>query len=224
MPWGYAAVAVGTVLAGSEAKKGAKGAAAKGVQGQLAAQEAYKQYNQPYYDVGTSALTRLDRLASGDFTGFQTSPGYQFNLEQGQEGLLRGAASRGALNAGGTDADLLRFSQGLASNEFGNYVNQLQYLSGLGQSSAQGLGGSASNAASNIGQIQAGAAQNQANITGSTVGQLANLFGQYQTNRGSTYQQPVYQGQGSIGGFGSESFGQYGGGFGGYNFGGGPNG
>lgn len=217
MPWGYAAVAVASVVGANEQKKGAKSAANKGVQGQQASLEAYKQYNQPYYDVGTSALTRLDRLAAGDYTGFQTSPEYQFNLEQGQEGLLRGAASRGALNAGGTDADLLRFSQGLASGELGNYTRNLQYLAGLGQSSAQGLGGSASQAASNIGAIQANQAQQNAAITGNTLGQLSSLFGQYQSNRGSTYQQPVYQGQGSMSGFGSE-IGSFGGG---YNFGGG---
>lgn len=219
-PWGYAAVAVGTVLAGSEAKKGAKGAAGKAEAGQAAAREEYRQYNQPFYDAGASALERLNRFAAGDFTGFQTSPDYQFAQQQGQEGLLRAAASRGSLNAGGTDADLLRFNQGLASQQYGNYLGSLQYLAGLGQSAAQGLGGSASQAASNIGQIRAGSAQQQADITGQTIGQLSNLFGQYQANRGSTYQQPVYQGQGSIGQFGSEPFAQYGSSFGGYNFGG----
>lgn len=216
MPWGYAAVAVGTIAAGALSSNASKNAANKGAQGQLAAQEAYKQYNQPYYDAGTSALARLDRLASGDFSGFTASPAYQFNLGQQQEGLLRAAASRGALNSGGTDVDLQRQAAGLASNEYGNYLSSLQYLAGIGQSSAQGLGGSASNAASNIGQIQAGNAANQGAIYGNTLGQLSNLFGQYQANNASTYQQPVYQGQGSAYGFGNNlsNFST-----GGYNFG-----
>lgn len=219
MSWGYVAVAGATLVSGYLGSQSNKKAAGKGAAGQLAAQEAYAEYNKPFYDTGVSALTRLDRIASGDFSGFEASPGYQFNLEQGQEGLLRGAASRGALNAGGTDADLLRFSQGLASNEFGNYLAQQQYLAGLGQSAAQGLGGSASQAASNIGAINANAAANQGQIYGSTLGQLAGLFGQYQGNQNaSTYQRPVYQGQGAVTQFGSEagSFGS-----GGYNFGGG---
>lgn len=231
MSWGYVAVAGATLVSGYLSSESNKKGANKGAAGQTAAQEAYAAYNKPYYDAGTSSLTRLDRIASGDFSGFEASPGYQFNLEQGQEGLLRGASSRGALNAGGTDVDLLRFSQGLASNEFGNYVGLQQYLAGLGQSAAQGLGGSASQAASNIGQIQQGAAQNQGAIYGNTLGQLAGLFGQYQGNQNaSTYQRPVYS-QGATTGVGGEGgFGnyapqyQYGGSFGGYNFGGGPNG
>lgn len=219
MSWGYVAVAGATLISGYLGSQSNKKAAGKGAAGQTAAQQAYAEYNKPFYDVGTSALTRLDRIASGDFTGFETSPGYQFNLEQGQEGLLRAAGSRGALNSGGTDVDLLKYSQGLASNEFGNYLSQQQYLAGLGQSAAQGLGGSASTAASNIGAINANAAANQGAIYGSTLGQLAGLFGQYQgNNRASTYQQPVYQGQGARSSFGSEA-GTFGGG--GYNFGGG---
>lgn len=220
MSWGYVAVAGATLISGYLGSQSNKKAANKAAAGAMAAPEAYAQYNQPFYDAGVSALERLNRLSAGDYSGagFESSPDYRFALEQGNEGLLRSAASRGALNSGGTDVDLLRFNQGLASQQLGTYRAGLERLAGYGQSAAQGLGGSASNAANNVGQIQAGAAQNQGAIYGNTLGQLAGLFGQYQAanQNASTYQRPVYQGQGANANFGSEA-----GTFGGYNFGGG---
>lgn len=216
MSWGYVAVAAATVVGGYLSSEGSKKGAQKGVSAQDRARLEYQAYNQPYYDAGTSAVDRLARLNAGDFTGFEASPDYQFSLDQGNEALTRAAASRGSLNSGGTDVDLLTFGQGLASQNYGTYYNRLAQLAGMGQSAAQGLGGSASNAANNIGQIQAGNAANQGAIWGSTIGQLGGLYGQYLGNQ-STYQRPVYQGQGAVGNFGSEQLQQP---SGGYNFGG----
>jgi hypothetical protein len=79
-------------------------------------------------------------------------PGYQFQLQQGQQALQRSAAAKGLLNSGATLKGLDRYSQGLAATQYqnawdrnqalyANKWNRLGQLSGVGQSSAQNLGG-----------------------------------------------------------------------------------
>lgn len=65
---------------------------------------------------------------------FQAGPGYQFQLQQGQQAINRTAASRGMLASGNTSLDLLRYSQGLADQEYDDYLNRLdgQQRFGLG--------------------------------------------------------------------------------------------
>lgn len=196
MPWGIAAAAVVGAYSANQQSKAAKKAAKAGAAGQMASVEEYKQYNQPYYDAGTSALSRLEKLNAGDMSAFQQSPDYQWTQQQGLEGINRMAASRGALNSGGTDVDLLRYGQGLASQQYGNYYSRLAQLAGMGQSSAQGLGGSASNAAANIGALNAQGIVGSQNAWSNYGSQLGSLLGQYQgqhgfgNNRQSTYTKP----------------------------------
>lgn len=60
----------------------------------------------------------------------QQDPGYQFRLKQGQEALERSAAARGGLLSGRAARDTADYSQGLASQEFGNSWNRLMQLQG----------------------------------------------------------------------------------------------
>lgn len=71
---------------------------------------------------------------------FQTGPGYEFQMSQGLDALERRAAARGQLNSGNTNIDTLTYSQGLANQEWGNWLDRLQgfdsqqnqnYLAGL---------------------------------------------------------------------------------------------
>lgn len=71
---------------------------------------------------------------------FQQGPGYQFAQQQGEQGLMRNAAARGMLASGNTSADLMKFNQGLANQEYGNWQNR---LGGLGQMYMQGATGQA---------------------------------------------------------------------------------
>lgn len=65
---------------------------------------------------------------------FSTSPGYQFQLDQGQQALERSASARGMLGSGNTMADIMRYSQGVADQSYGSWLDR---LSGLG---SQGIG------------------------------------------------------------------------------------
>jgi hypothetical protein len=147
-------------------------------------QQMFQQTQQnlaPWMQTGQVALSELgQRTTSGGdlnqpFTldKFQQSPAYQFNLEQGQQAINKGAAARGGFYQPGTLQDIAKFSQGLASNEFqnafsnyntnqNNIWNRLYGLSGSGQNAAANLGGFAGTAAGNIGNSITGGANAQA--------------------------------------------------------------
>lgn len=83
---------------------------------------------------GAGSQLALDAYGAGGAAGnqraldaFQAGPGYQFAQDQGQQAVERRRAVAGGWNSGNTDIDLLKFSQGLADQEYGNW------RTGLGQ-------------------------------------------------------------------------------------------
>lgn len=88
---------------------------------------------EPYREAGVGALGRLEDISRGDFSGFETSPGYEFRLAEGQKAQERSAAARGGLLSGRGVKELERFAQGTASGEFANYWNRQAGLAGVGQ-------------------------------------------------------------------------------------------
>lgn len=56
---------------------------------------------------------------------FETSPGFTFNFDQGMQGLSRARAVNGTLASGNADTDAMKFASGLASNEWGNWLQSL---------------------------------------------------------------------------------------------------
>lgn len=94
----------------------------------------------PWLDTGKWALGQQKNALTGDWSGFMQSPDYQYALDQGFKGLDRSAAARGRLYSGGYGEDLTKFGQGLATQNYGNYMNRLAGLSGSGQTSANALG------------------------------------------------------------------------------------
>jgi hypothetical protein len=134
-----------------------------------------------------------------DYSAFFNSPDYQFALQQGQQGVDRDAAARGALYSGGHTADVLKFGQGLASQQFNNYTNRLASLAGVGQTAANELGAYGQNTANSIGNLMTNAGNarassflQQGRIAGQTAGALGNAFNQflgYYQNRPQTQTQ-----------------------------------
>ena len=70
----------------------------------------------------------------------QQTPGYQFQLQQGNENVLRNASRTGSLNSGGTNVDLMNYGQGLAGQTYNNYVSNLLPFLGYSTSNAGGAG------------------------------------------------------------------------------------
>lgn len=148
-------------------------------------EEAALDYLDPYSGAGEQALSPLLGLLTGkklnSTTGeydsitpeqrldlFQTSPGYQFRINEAQKAIQNSQAARGNLLSGGAMKELQDRSQGMASDEYNNYISQLGSLAGMGQA----------------------AATNQASIVNGNIGALSSL---YQGGLNSTYQAQKYQ-------------------------------
>ena len=183
---------------------------------------ASSQFDQAGYDSALAAynqsanqpLTANGDVTPGMFThqfglqDFQESPAYQFNLQQGQQALDKGANARGNLYAPQTLQDLSKFSQGLAGNEWnnaysqyqnniGNIWNRFNSMSQGGQSAANQTGAAGANAANNQGMSLQNAGNAQAaGIMGANTalqGGLNNyMFYDYLKNQ----QRPAYSAQG----------------------------
>jgi hypothetical protein len=103
-----------------------------------------------------NAMTGDDR-----YGGFYASPGYQFRQDEAARMVNQNAAARGRYMSGARDKALTRYSQGIASAEFGDYMNRLAAASGLGQTATNNSAILGANAASSVAnnQINAGAAR-----------------------------------------------------------------
>lgn len=123
-------------------------------------------------------------------------PGYQFQQQQGNQAVQRNLAATGLLQSGAAGKALQQYGQGVASQYAGQYVNGLQSLAGLGQTSVANTGAVGANTANQIGsnQIYSGNAQasgyvGQANSVNSGLSGLSGLYGQYNTMSQQQYQQ-----------------------------------
>jgi len=133
---------------------------------------------------GTQPGGALTQQAYTPFTTqqFQQDPGYQFQLQQGENALTNGASISGGMNSNNLKG-LIGYSQGLANTDYqtalGNYMNQYQLgnqaaqqnftnlsnLSQTGANAGQGLGSQSANVGSTIGQNIIGAGNAQASGT-----------------------------------------------------------
>jgi len=106
-------------------------------------------YNTYGLDPAGAEETQQQALAD-----FETSPGYQFRMDEGSKALDRSAASRGLLRSGAQQKAITAFGQGVASEEYGNYMDDLLAVSGLGgQAASSGnntAAGLTANASDNI--------------------------------------------------------------------------
>lgn len=187
----------GSLIGGKKSKKAGKtaasgyDAAAEQYRNALAASQAYMQ---PYQQAGTAGLASLDRLNSGDYSGFNQSPDYQYALKEGLAGVEGSAAARGGLYSGNAMRALQATGSGLASQNLGNYRNAVMNQIGIGQNAAGTLTNASFNAAGGIGAGLAGSGdarasgivgQSNAYQTGlSELGTLAgNAFGNVLTKK-----------------------------------------
>lgn len=187
MSWGAVAGAAVSVVGGYLSNKNSKKANSSSQGAYDQAYAANTANLQPYMDAGAGALNQLSQLNSGNYSSFNQSPDYQFAQQQGLQGLDRSAAARGSLYSGGQQADVLNYSQGLASQQYNNYYNKIQNLAGMGQGAASALTGVNSNYANQTASTaQSNAANNNA-LIGLVGGVGSNLLGNYGDTRASSY-------------------------------------
>lgn len=98
----------------------------------------------PYTAQGGYAMDALRDLAEYGLRDFTADPGYQFRLGEGERATNRAAAVGGSRYSGANLKALQRFSQGLASEEYGNaYGRRFNALNALGQYGLAGAQGTA---------------------------------------------------------------------------------
>jgi hypothetical protein len=176
----------------------ADSAAASQAQSLAFQREMYEQNREdmaPWRDTGENALNRLWYKTKKGPGSFRKSPGYKFAFEQGVNALDRSAAARGRLNSGAQDKALTRYGQGMANQEYDNFLNRYyqsltpyQSLAGVGQTATSTTANMGQNAANsiagiynNIGntQLSAGDARASGYINqGNVMSNLANQAGQ----------------------------------------------
>lgn len=88
----------------------------------------------------------------GNMSRFFTSPDYQFRQEQGTQAIDRSAAARGGALSGNAIRAGTEYAGNLASGEFGNYVNRLLAMAGLGTAATNNVINAGTNAANNMSQ------------------------------------------------------------------------
>lgn len=154
----------------------------------------------PYRAIGETATgemtTRLKDLTSPivmDQAALEKTPGYQFNLTQGQRGVTNSSAARGLASSGAALKGAAAFATGLADNTYQqqfnnantNQTNAYTRLKGLidtGTTAATVGGTLGEKAAYNSGVAEVGAGNAQAaadNRIGTSISNLASNVGGY---------------------------------------------
>src|SRR3990167_7122044 len=92
----------------------------------------------PYIDFGKRGLEGLTSFMS-DPRMIEQLPYYQFNLDQGLQSLQRGALAKGKFFSGQNVQDVLKFSQGLASQTYQDEFARRFSLANVGLTAGQAL-------------------------------------------------------------------------------------
>lgn len=175
-------------ITGSTANKAGKQQAAgiqKGIDFEKEVFDYFKSINAPFVEQGTNALARYaDIVLGGNLDAYKQSPGYKFQLQQGQNAITNTAATRGGVKGGNTLKALTSFGQNLAKGDYYDYLNQLAGMAGIGQTAVNSAGGIGASTGANIGNMygQQGAALasgkiGQASTINSWLSQAAGMGG-----------------------------------------------
>lgn len=190
------AVAIGTAVAGAVgagASISASNKAAKTAKSTAATNNALQQdiYNQnkaalaPYQDGGkaTASLNALLGLggdtasANAAFDAYKGSTEYTSRLAQGSNSVQAALGGKGLLDSGAGQKSLLKYGQTFASNEFGNYVGNLQTQQQTGLAAASAQAGVGANYANSVSANNNAASTTVSNAALSNAGAINSALG-----------------------------------------------
>lgn len=147
-----------------------------------------KEWASPFIDAGKNVLGPLARLTTpgpDQTKALEQTPGYAFNLSQGEKGVTNQATMSGL--SGNTLRAGASFASGLASNTWSDVVNKLISQMGIGASTASGasntlmsnataVGGQIGNNITGAGNARAGADIAAGNAVGGATGSVSNAL------------------------------------------------
>lgn len=140
-----AVLGIGSALIGASSAKKAANAQSAAADAQIAlSREMYEDTSSkfaPFLERGQLGMQAyMSELGLGKapagYGGFEASPGYQYRLDQGNANINALAGAKGGLNSGATRLALMRQGQGMASDEYGQYMNRLAGVSDMGLGAA----------------------------------------------------------------------------------------
>jgi hypothetical protein len=133
----------------------------------------------PFAQYRSGLAAQLNQLLQNPNT-VTTTPGYQFNLSQGLQGLQAQQAAQGRLVSGGALLQGQQYGQQLASQTYQQQLQNLASLSGATQSPATGATTQQQLGLGNVGSTALGLQQLGAGAAG-VLNPLATLYSQYNT-------------------------------------------
>lgn len=106
----------------------------------------------PWLEAGKSALsTYMGQLdGTGDPNAFKTTPGYDWRVKEGEKGVTSNLAALGMKNSGKALKALESFRQGIASEEYGKWMDRIGGVAGQGQQTSNSMAGYSANAANSM--------------------------------------------------------------------------
>lgn len=158
----------GSILSSALGAKSAGNAASqmsqafqKGIEGTNEQFDATKANIDPFIQAGTTGLDQyqaglglLGKDAQSKFySDYQQSPAQQYQMQQGEQAILRNAAATGGLQGGNVLQALQQHGMGIASQGIENQMNRLSGLSGQGLSAGLGLGNLGAQKSANIANL-----------------------------------------------------------------------
>lgn len=137
------------------------------------------------------ATTRTDQGTA--YEEFTKTPGFDFRLQTGTQARNRLASAGGGLNSGNTLIELEKYGQNLASDEYGNYMNDLFQAASLGANATNTLvgadlstSGRAADSEMTLGDIRASGVVGQGNALNDLLGGAAAIGSDWWANRKQT--------------------------------------
>lgn len=130
---------------------------------------------------GNGAMTALESAlglngSAPNPSTFYNMPGYQFAVDQGTQAINREAAAQGSLYTPNTLNAVGQYVTGTASQDYNNYISQLEQTAGLGASANQGLATSNLETAANTSSLDISSGNAEGSGVAGTTGALSSLL------------------------------------------------
>ena len=133
--------------------------------------EAYDPYIQQGQDAGVDYSEQIKRMLSDPSglmnqfgAGYKESPGFQHNVDAATQASMRAAAAGGEAGAPSVQEALAQQISGMASQDYGDYMNRVMGLYGAGVSGEGGLQQQGFQASTDLAQNLANSLMSQGNL------------------------------------------------------------
>lgn len=146
-------------------------------------------------------LNNAKQAQDNALKNFYTSPGYQFRLNEGIKALDRSAAAKGMQLSGAQSKAVQAYGQGLASDEYNNWLNNYWQAAGLGKQATDAMSGQNTGLTQVYGQQGMSGANAAAGLTQAGWNTLATGISQGNQNIMNgimSFFNPMYKGLGAI--------------------------